>query len=199
MIRSISFLSLILRWENWHHVCSSTHALLFSRSIYIFGPLILVRNYKMKIHIIGAPGSGKSSIAVSLAQRFSMPALNFDDIYWANNSLCYGKKADVKKRDGQLREFISQKSWIIEGVYYKWVGESFKAADLIAILKVPVLVRDWRIIKRYVKRKLGLLPTKNMECALVSWGAAASGTKIAIQPTYVISSFAEIKARMISK
>ena len=44
----------------------------------------------------------KSSIAIALAQRFSIPVLNLDDIYWANDASHYGVKADVEKRDAQI-------------------------------------------------------------------------------------------------
>lgn len=69
-------------------------------------------------------------------------------------------KADTYIRDKKLSAILKNESWIIEGVFYGWLEESFKNADIVIILKTNVIVRDWRIIKRFVKRKLGFIPSK---------------------------------------
>ena len=45
--------------------------------------------------------------------------------------------------------------WIIEGVYYAWVQESFEKADIIYVLDIPKHIYKSRIIIRFLKRKLG--------------------------------------------
>ena len=52
-----------------------------------------------------------------------------------------------------MNQVLSQDNWIVEGVYYKWLEDSFRDADIIVILTPPVLLRQWRIFKRFIKRK----------------------------------------------
>jgi hypothetical protein len=49
---------------------------------------------------------------------------------------------------------------IAGGVYYRWLKQSFERADMIFVLSPNVYLRDWRILKRFVSRKLGIVPTK---------------------------------------
>jgi hypothetical protein len=56
---------------------------------------------------------------------------------------------------GRAREgVVAQDGWIIEGVYYGWLGPSFDAADVIIELAPPIWVRHWRVIRRFALRKL---------------------------------------------
>ena len=52
-------------------------------------------------------------------------------------------------------------AWIIEGVYYGWLRPSFARADRIFVLRPHVVLRDWRLVKRFVSRKCGNKPTKH--------------------------------------
>ena len=79
-----------------------------------------------------------------------------DNIYWDNSSEKYGIKTEIEKRDKLLQNILEKDDWIIEGIYYKWLEQSFKNADIIYILDLPKYIYKFRIIKRFVKRKLKL-------------------------------------------
>jgi adenylate kinase family enzyme len=127
----------------------------------------------MKIHIIGGPASGKTWLANHLSSQFKVSAFNLDDIFWDKNSDRYGIQTSPEKRDDELRKILAFPSWIIEGVYYSWLMHSFQSADLIVVLKVPTALRDFRILKRFVKRKSGIHKTKHESIAnvlqLIMW------------------------------
>ena len=72
----------------------------------------------------------------------------------------YGIKNSKKKREEELNKILRKDNYIVEGVYYSWLEESFKSADLIIILKPSVWLRDYRIIRRFIKRKIGLIKSK---------------------------------------
>jgi adenylate kinase family enzyme len=109
---------------------------------------------KPRIHIIGGPGSGKSYIAAKLAERFRVPHHDLDDLFWDRSAPRYGIAADSKERDRKLAEIVSQDGWIIEGVYYMWLGPSFDTADFIIDLTPNIWVRHPRVAWRFLTRKL---------------------------------------------
>lgn len=110
----------------------------------------------MKIHIIGCSGSGKTYLAKALSEKYNVPHFDLDDIQWDNNAYGYGVKMPVEKRTELLNDILKNDSWIIEGVYYAWVGKCFEDADKIYVLDIPKRFYKYRIIKRTIKRKLGL-------------------------------------------
>lgn len=110
----------------------------------------------MKIHIIGCSGSGKTYLAKALSEKYNIPHFDLDDIQWDNTADCYGVKMPVEKRTELLNNILGNENWIIEGVYYAWVGKCFEDADKIYVLDLPKRVYTYRIIRRAIKRKLGL-------------------------------------------
>lgn len=110
----------------------------------------------MKIHIIGCSGTGKTYFAKALSKKYDIPHFDLDDIQWDNNSDGYGVKMPTDKRDELLKQILNKDAWIIEGVYYAWVLESFEQADVIYVLDMPKYLYKSRIIIRFLKRKVGI-------------------------------------------
>ena len=127
----------------------------------------------MKIFIIGCSGSGKTHFAKTLCKMYKIPHFDLDNIYWDNNSNCYGIKTPLKKREELLNDILKNNDWIIEGIYYSWTQNCFKEADKIFVLDIPKRVCIYRIIKRFIQRKLGLEKGKKetitSNCQLIKW------------------------------
>lgn len=124
---------------------------------------------KPRIHIIGGPGSGKSYAALALSARLGVPAYDLDDLFWDRSAPGYGVRAQTAVRDQQLASIVARDGWIIEGVYYGWLTPSFAAADIIIALAPSILVRHWRVMKRFALRKLGQTPSKKEESLADLW------------------------------
>ena len=110
----------------------------------------------MKIHIIGCSGSGKTYLANALAKKYNIPHFDLDDIQWDNNAEGYGTKRPLEERNALLQEILNNNEWVIEGVYYASVQQSFDEADKIYVLDMPRYLYKSRIIIRSIKRKLGI-------------------------------------------
>ena len=108
----------------------------------------------MKIHIIGGPGSGKTYLAQKLSKELGIQHYDLDELQWESDS--YGVKREPEARDRLLCEMLAHQDWIIEGVYYAWCRQCFAEADRIYILRVPRYQYRYRIIRRFIRRKLGL-------------------------------------------
>ena len=110
----------------------------------------------MKIRIIGCSGSGKTYFAKKLSEKYNIPNFDLDDIQWDNSQNSYGVKMPVEKRDQMLYDILQHSDWIIDGVYYAWVQKSFEDADVIYVLDMPKWLYRFRIIKRFIRRRVGL-------------------------------------------
>lgn len=110
----------------------------------------------MKIHIIGGPGSGKSFLAETLSKQLGIAHYDLDNLQWDNAAEGYGTRRDPKERDALLNNILKQNDWIVGGVYYAWCLQCFEDADQIYVLEVPRRTYRSRIIRRFLKRKLGL-------------------------------------------
>ncbi len=121
-----------------------------------------------KIHILGGPGSGKSFVASQLSTLYGLPVFDLDDLFWDRRADRYGVRAPEGERDQALASILAGSSWIIEGVYYGWLSRCFEEADKIIMLTPSVWRRDWRILKRFVKRRAGLISAKK-ESLLDLW------------------------------
>ena len=114
----------------------------------------------MRIRIVGCSGSGKTYLAEKLSERYGVPHYDLDDLVWDNDAGEYGVRTVPEKRDAMLAELTARRDWIIEGVYYAWCAETFRQADEVYLLDLPLRVCRRRIILRFLRRRLGLEPGK---------------------------------------
>ena len=100
----------------------------------------------MRIHIVGPGGSGKTLLAEALSQRLSVPCYAMDDMIW--NPGAPGAKRPAQERRALLEAVISEKDWILEGMYLEEAEPAFAAADEILVLDLPPVLCAFRVLKR---------------------------------------------------
>jgi adenylate kinase family enzyme len=105
---------------------------------------------KKRVFILGTVGSGKTSLARELSKKLNIKHYDLDDIFWTKR---FNKKRDEKQRNKLLKNIISKKKWIIEGVYTDWIEEGIKKSDDVIILDIPFRSLFYRITKRTLKKE----------------------------------------------
>ena len=83
----------------------------------------------MKILVIGYSSSGKSTFSKRLGNVYNIPVLHIDKIFFAPNWV----ERDKKQVEKEIKAFIKNESWIIDGLYRNLAKERFELADQIFI------------------------------------------------------------------
>lgn len=100
-----------------------------------------------RIHIVGGPGSGKSTVACRLAGRLRLPLHHLDDIYRVGGGI--GAVRGQADRDQRVASVLSGRGWITEGVHLGWTDPFIEQADVVIWLDHL----GWRQASRRVVRR----------------------------------------------
>jgi adenylate kinase family enzyme len=107
----------------------------------------------MKIHIVGASGAGKTTLAKALAQKLDVPHLDTDDYFWVKTEIAFTVKRDPVLRNARLlQDTIKYNSLVLEGSLAGW-GEGWQELfDLVVFLRIPHQLRMLRLHNREYER-----------------------------------------------
>lgn len=102
-----------------------------------------------RIHIIGGPGSGKSELASYLSTLTMAPVIRLDEIAFLDAALgSFDAPSERAIRLRKVENYSEQPRWVAEGVYFSWLGKSFRNAQNIVVLMTPSHVRAHNIHQR---------------------------------------------------
>ena len=107
----------------------------------------------MKIYIIGPPGSGKTTLSKILENKYHTKAYELDCV--VHDDFDHHQKRSSQDITNRFNQIIKQNNWIIEDVGRDIFNEGLKEADIIYYLKIPKKVIMIRVIKRWIKQRLG--------------------------------------------
>jgi adenylate kinase family enzyme len=103
----------------------------------------------LKIHVVGASGSGTTTLAKALAENMGFGHFDTDDYYWKKTDPPYTEKVPIPDRIKNLKADLSARNtWTLSGSLVSW-GESItEFFNVVVFIYLPPEVRLQRIIDR---------------------------------------------------
>lgn len=110
----------------------------------------------MKIFITGSVGSGKTTLARLVGERFSLPVWELDSVvYCVDDSQTGNHKRPPEERDALFAEAMAAPDWVMEDAGRSLFESAWRAADQLVLLEPSPLVRDFRILRRWIRQRTG--------------------------------------------
>ena len=102
-----------------------------------------------RIHIVGGPGTGKTTLAQAIAAHLCVPIFSLDLIAFEGEEF---RLRPLEARLADIHDIATAPGWVTEGMWLGWTEELFQQADIIVWLDhVPSHVAGWRMLTRFVR------------------------------------------------
>lgn len=108
----------------------------------------------MKIYIIGPVGSGKTTFATKLSEITNIKYYELDKVAWDDDN--GNIKRSLEETLKIFKNILKNDSWIIEDIGRSRFKQGRVDADIIYYIKLSRLKSYYRVIKRWIKQRLGL-------------------------------------------
>jgi adenylate kinase family enzyme len=107
----------------------------------------------MKINILGASGSGVTTLGLSLSKSLDITYLDSDDYFWEKSEEPFTIRKNKNQRNELIKNKISElDNFIIGGSIIDWGEKVFPKFDLIIFLWIPNENRIERLKKREINK-----------------------------------------------
>lgn len=105
------------------------------------------------IHVMGASGSGTTSLGRALAEKLDIAHLDTDDFFWLPTDPPFTTPRDADDRIRLLLdEAARHDGWVLSGSALKWGRPIEPFYDLIVFLRIDPELRMTRILAREIAR-----------------------------------------------
>jgi len=107
----------------------------------------------VRIHIVGASGSGTTTLGRALATQLELIHLDSDDFFWAHTEPPFQSARPPGERRAALAgELRGRESWVLSGSLCGWGDFLIPRFQLVVFLLVPAEVRLDRLRARELSR-----------------------------------------------
>lgn len=121
--------------------------------------------------IIGSVASGKTTLAKKISKENNIKYYEIDSVVHDDY---VKRKRSNKEQQEILNQIIKNDSWILEGTLRKNLHNLLDEANKIIYINIPLKKRKKRILKRFIKQKIGIekcnyKPTIKMLKKMYQW------------------------------
>lgn len=113
-----------------------------------------------RILIVGAGGSGKTTLARALGEKTNLPVIHLDAIYWTGNWEHLSREAF----SACLEEELRKPRWIMDGNYHRTFARRAEFCDFIIYLDYSPAVCVLGVLKRIVAYRGQCRPDMGVNC-----------------------------------
>ena len=107
----------------------------------------------MRLHIIGIPSSGKTTLGRDVASLLGVTHHDLDPLAFVDERWTL---RPTPERDAMLARILDEPSFVTEGGFLGWTEPLFAAADHIVWLDPPLPTLVWRHLRRHWRHPLWL-------------------------------------------
>jgi adenylate kinase family enzyme len=130
-----------------------------------------------RLHILGAPGSGTSTLGAALARRLGVQHADSDGYFWLPDDPPYRRTRPLPERLALVTQQLpANKGWVFSGASTKWATPLERHYELIVFLRLDPELRMERLRRReHARHGARILPGGDMEAAsaaFLAWAAA---------------------------
>jgi adenylate kinase family enzyme len=102
-----------------------------------------------RIHILGASGSGTTTLGRALAERLQCPHFDTDDYFWVPTDPPYTHRRERMERAQLLMDDVTaHDAWVVSGSLCGWGDVAIPRFELVVYLWIPHDVRMERFRRR---------------------------------------------------
>ncbi|WP_285042117.1 AAA family ATPase [Plantibacter sp. LMC-P-059a] len=111
---------------------------------------------RSRVHVMGASGSGVTTLGRALADHWSAAHADADDYFWVPTDPPYVTKRADAERVRLMREmFVPREAWVLSGSMPGWGDEIVAECDAVVFVVLDPAERLRRLEAREVERRAG--------------------------------------------
>lgn len=125
---------------------------------------------RCRLHVMGASGTGTTTLGRALADYWSVPHADTDDYFWLPTDPPYAvKRPEAERLKLMKRVFVPREAWVLSGSMLRW-GESIVAGcDAVVFLSLETEERMRRLRARErIRQEHGGVDERALE-AFYTW------------------------------
>ena len=105
-----------------------------------------------RLHLVGASGSGTTTLGRAVAQRLGSPHFDTDDYFWIMTDPPFEQIRPVAERHALLAPDLARDAWVLSGSLCGWGDVYIPRFDLVVFCAVPTDLRIRRLQTRELER-----------------------------------------------
>jgi adenylate kinase family enzyme len=106
-----------------------------------------------RIHVLGASGTGTTTLGAALAERLDVPHEEADSLFWLLTDPPYTTRREKAERAALLQKRLPiDGQWVFSGSALVWAATLEAFYDLIVFLRLDPVTRMERLVSREIAR-----------------------------------------------